>query len=264
MEKTAKMPIRLPVEDNELLQKAMDFVNSSVKIRTMWHVINVNAIERIGYTDHGPVHFNIVSNVALRMIRLLAKRGIECGIVKDFGLTQKHAELVVVLGSWFHDFGMTINRKGHEEFSLFLANRIMEDVLTFLPEDEQVIVRSEVLHAIINHRDDGRPLTVEAGIVRVADALDMSKGRSRIPFERGKVDIHSLSAYAIDNVEILEGKDIPIEINIYMTNSAGLFQVDELLKEKLVNSGIDQYCGVKAYVVGETEKKLLSEFVIGK
>ena len=46
------------------------------------------------------------------------------------------------------------------------------------------------------------PLTLEAGIVRVADALDMAKGRSRIPFERGRVSIHSLSAAAIESVPL--------------------------------------------------------------
>ena len=125
-------------------------------------------------------------------------------------------------------------------------------------------MRGEVQHAIINHRDDGKPLTIEAGIVRIADALDMSEGRSRIPFEKGDVNIHSLSAYAINSVEILEGDDdTPVDINVYMNNSSGLFQVDELLKEKLNGSGLEKYVQVKAYVEGETEKKLISEFVIG-
>ena len=64
------------------------------------------------------------------------------------------------------------------------------------------MIVSEVLGAIISHREYGQPLTLEAGIVRVADALDMAKGRSRIPFERGRVSMHSLSAAAIEDVEI--------------------------------------------------------------
>ena len=35
---------------------------------------------------------------------------------------------------------------------------------------------------------------------RVADALDMSEGRSRIPYQAGKIDIHAVSAAAIDKV----------------------------------------------------------------
>lgn len=198
------------------------------------------------------------------MCRILAKRKVEMGVVRDYGLTQHHAELIVVLGSLFHDFGMQINREGHEEFSLFIAFKIMDDVLDFLPTRERVIVKGETLHGIINHRDDGAPKTTEAAIIRIADALDMSEGRSRIPFEQGTVNIHSLSAYAIDKVELLEGVDFPVEINIYMNNSSGLFQVDELLKPKIMHSGLEKYCQVKAYVIGETEKKLITEFVIGK
>jgi metal-dependent HD superfamily phosphatase/phosphodiesterase len=49
-------------------------------------------------------------------------------------------------------------------------------------------------------------VTLEAGIVRVADALDMAKGRSRVEFEAGRIDIHSLSAAAIDEVRIEAGE----------------------------------------------------------
>jgi len=90
----------------------------------------------------------------------------------------------------------------------------------------------------------------------------MSEGRSRIPYQAGNVGIYSISAAAIDNVEISEGKDKPIQINILMNNSAGLFQVDELLKRKLQGSGIDQYVKVRAIVQGEREKRLIEEFEI--
>ena len=50
-------------------------------------------------------------------------------------------------------------------------------------EPERTIVVAEALHAIIGHRRRGDPITIEAGIVRVADALDMAQGRSRVPFE---------------------------------------------------------------------------------
>jgi len=96
--------------------------------------------------------------------------------------------------------------------------------------------------------------------VRVADALDMTKGRSRIPFEAGQVDIHSLSAAAIDKVAILHGEAKPIRIVVTMTNSAGIFQLDELLKEKLHGSGLEPYVQVEATVEGEAEKKLIQVF----
>jgi len=122
------------------------------------------------------------------------------------------------------------------------------------------VVISETLHAIISHRSGGSPLTIEAGIVRVADALDMSEGRSRIPYQAGKMDIHSISAASIDKVDILEGSSKPIQINIWMNNNAGIFQVDELLRRKLVGSGIEKYVTVSAFLVTGDEKRLIKEF----
>jgi metal-dependent HD superfamily phosphatase/phosphodiesterase len=177
-------------------------------------------------------------------------------ISKNFELSYKYAELVILLASLLHDLGMSVNREGHEEFSLFLTDRVLESIIDFLPEEEKVIVKSEALHAIISHRSGGTPYTIEAGIVRVSDALDLSEGRSRIPYEAGNVDIHSVSAAAIDKVEIKEGKEKPVQINIYMNNSAGLFQVDELLKKKLKGSGIEKYVVVKAFVIRETSERI--------
>jgi len=254
--------INLDTKNNKLLKEVLARVNKNTEIKTMWEMTNTNAIKRMGYSDHGVVHFQIVAEYALQMTRILVSHGSKMGIVRDYALTKDHGEVVVVLASLFHDLGMTINRKGHEEYSLFLALKVMDQILDFMPIRESVIVRGEVLHAIINHRDDGFPTTLEAGIVRVADALDMSMGRSRIPFEKGEVNIHSLSAYAINSVTIAEGKNTPVEIKISMNNSSGLFQVDELLKEKLKHSGIEKLCGVTAFVEGDSEKKLISEFVV--
>lgn len=181
-------------------------------------------------------------------------------ITKNYGLSNDYAELVILLGSLFHDLGMSISREGHEEFSLFLSNSILHRILEFLPVEERTIVISETLHTIISHRSGGMPLTIEAGIVRVADALDMSEGRSRIPYQAGKIDIHSISATAIDKVEILEGVDKPVIINILMNNIAGVFQVDELLRRKLLGSGIERYVSVSAYLIEGEDKKLIKQF----
>src|SRR5262249_25076291 len=152
----------------------------------------------------------------LALQRLLVKNDVRMSITKDFGLSEQYAEVVVLLASLLHDVGMSIHRIGHEEFSLFLVNSLLRELLDPWNVVERTIVISEVLHAIISHRSDGKPLTVEAGIVRVADALDMAHGRSRIPYEQGKIDIHSVSAMAIDDVTIKAGKQTPIEIDIVM------------------------------------------------
>jgi metal-dependent HD superfamily phosphatase/phosphodiesterase len=262
--KTPPQPkkIYVPVYENALLEKALDNINNNVEVNTLWRVINVNAIDRLGMSDHGPVHVQIIANIALRLARILLKHGIEMSITTYYGLSAQYAELVVMLASLFHDLGMSIARDGHEEFSLILANDLLHKVLDFLSVEERTIVTSEVLHAIISHRSGGKPNTIEAGIVRVADALDMSEGRSRIPYEAGNVDIYSVSAAAIDKVEIVEGEEKPIQINILMNNSAGLFQVDELLKKKLIGSGIEKHVKIRALIARKREKKLLKEFEI--
>ena len=258
--KHSQIDIHVPLHGNSLLENVLQVINQDVEIKTLWQVINVNAIDRLGMSDHGVVHFQIVANIALRLARILLKNHVEMAIQRDYDLSNQHAELVILLASLLHDLGMSISREGHEEFSLFLANGILHRILDFLPVEERTIVISEVLHAIIAHRSDGVPYTVEAGIVRVADALDMSEGRSRIPYEAGSVDIHAISAAAIDKVEIQEGEDKPILINIHMNNSAGIFQVDELLKRKLVGSGIEKYVKVRAVVESAAEKQLVKEY----
>jgi len=258
--KFSQIDIHVPAQPNSLLDKALTVINGDVEIKTLWRITNVNAIDRLEMTDHGVVHFQIVANIAVRLGRLLVKHQVKMSIVENYDLSNEHAELVILLASLFHDLGMSISREGHEGFSLFLANGILHRILDFLSIEERTIVISEVLHAIISHRSGGKPLTIEAGIVRVADALDMSEGRSRIPYQAGKIDIHSISAAAIDRVEIAEGESKPIQINIWMNNMAGIFQVDELLKQKLTGSGIEKYIIVSAYLNEAQGSKLVKVF----
>ena len=252
----------VPAQHNPLLEKALEEINNNQEIQTLWKVINVNAIDRNKMSDHGPIHFQIVANSALRISRILTKNNIKLSIEEDFGLSQDHGELVIFLASVLHDLGMSIHRSGHEEFSIILVNDILREMLDFLPTKEKTIVISETLHSIIGHRKNGKPLTIEAGIVRVADALDMAEGRARIPFEQGHVSIYELSAESVKSVDINEGKEKLIEIDIKMHNSSGLFQVDQLLKEKLKGSGLEKYIVVKARIETETEKKMLEEIII--
>lgn len=97
-------------------------------------------------------------------------------------------------------------------------------------------------------------------MVRIADALDMASGRSRIPFESGSLSIHSVSAAAIESVQIDPGEGRPVKIRIVMSNSAGVFQLDQLLRSKLKGSGIEEHIEVEAVLEGEHEKRLLENF----
>ncbi|HVM17183.1 MAG TPA: HD domain-containing protein [Gaiellaceae bacterium] len=252
------MRIKVPVRGNRKLRALLDRVNGDRQLKAWWHVANVNAVVRMEINDHSWVHIQIVANIALKLLRQLAKHGVEPSLVRDYGMEQDDAEVMVTLGALLHCVGMAVHRDGHEDFSLFLAQPKMRELLDGLYDDpELTVISAEVLQAITSHRNDGRPLTLEAGIVRVADALDMAQGRSRIPFEHGRVSIHSLSAAAIEQVDIRDGTERPIAIEILMNNSSGIYQVDGLLKAKLRGSGLEPYVEVTAHIDTEAEKRLV-------
>jgi metal-dependent HD superfamily phosphatase/phosphodiesterase len=256
-EATAQMRIRVPVRANRKLRTIIDRVNKDLQLKGWWHVSNVNAVARMEINDHSWVHVQIVTNIALKLLRQLTKHGVEPAMVTDYGMTRDDAEVVVALTALTHCIGMSVHRKGHEDFSLFLAEPKLRELLSGIyDEPELTVIVSEVLQGIISHRSDGEPLTLEAGILRVADALDMEQGRSRIAFERGRIGIHSLSAAAIEEVEITDGEK-PIRISIRMNNSSGIYQVDGLLKAKLVGSGLEPYVEVVAHIDTEAEKRLV-------
>jgi metal-dependent HD superfamily phosphatase/phosphodiesterase len=259
-EAVAAANITVPTRGNKKLEKFLGAVNADSQVAAWWYMAGVHA-ERLGMSDHSWVHLRIVLNAALRLLRLLVKGGVEPAMVTDHGMSARDAEVVVAGGTLFHDVGMSIHRADHEAHSLFLAADRLGDLLEgAYDEPERTVVVSEILHAVIGHRRRGDPYTVEAGVVRVADALDMAQGRSRIPFEQGQVGIHSLSAAAIDEVRIEAGEDRPVRIEIDMNNSAGIFQVDDLLATKLRGTPLEGNVEVVASVVGEAEKRLFPSF----
>jgi len=253
----------IPFRKNAKLKHVIDKVKDDVKLQSYWKCANVMAIDRMGYTDHGPTHVKIVANLALKLLRILMDRQVKPSIVRYYGMRNEDAEVVVVLGSIFHDLGMIVTRNDHEKYSVLIALEFIENCLTpIYSEEERAIISSEVLHAIVAHEQPNTPLTVEAGIVAIADALDMEAGRARIPFESGKIDIHAVSALSIEKVEIIGDNEKPITIKITMSNSAGVFQIDELLKPRIENSGLQEYFHVIAEITGEKERKIIEKFEI--
>jgi metal-dependent HD superfamily phosphatase/phosphodiesterase len=260
-EAIAPMNLRVPARGNRKLRRVLERVNEDEEIKAWWHVSNVNAVVRLQINDHSWVHIQIVANISLKLLRQLVKHGVQPSLERDYGLTSDDSEVVVVLAALLHDIGMSIHRRDHEDWSLFLAEPKMRELLADVyDEPELTVVVSEALQSITSHRADGEPLSLEAGVLRVADALDMAKGRSRIPFERGSVSIHSLSAAAIDEVRITDGDARPVMVEIVMNNSSGIYQVDGLLKAKLRGSGLEPYVEVVARIDTEAEKRLVPAY----
>jgi uncharacterized protein len=262
-EAIAEMRVRAPTRGNRRLEALLEAVNADPQIKALWHVAAVNATRRLGMSDHSWVHIQIVLNIGLRLGRLLFRRGVIPSIVADYGMRERDAEVVIAAACLLHCIGMAIHREDHERFSLFLsADKLGSLLAGAYEEPERTIIAAEALHAIIGHRRKGHPFTVEAGIVRVADALDMARGRSRVPFESGHQNIHSLSAYAIEEVKISPGGDRAVRVEINMSNSAGIFQVDELLATKLRGSGLEEHIEVIARIEAEQEQRLIPVFRI--
>jgi metal-dependent HD superfamily phosphatase/phosphodiesterase len=257
------MAFNIPVKQNEKLKQLVELVQEDVELNQLWKCANINAVDRLGMSDHGEVHIRIVANSALRIYRLLMEGGVESSVVKNHGLTPDDGEVVVVAAACMHDLGISVHRDQHERYSLWLAYPKLRHLLgKMYPEPHLTIMVAETLHAIIAHDADERCLTIEAGAVKVADATDMSEGRSRIPFKAGQVNIHSVSARAIDSVKIEKGEKLPVRITVNMANSAGIYQVDDLLRHKLKTSTILHHVEVVARIsgTGDTEKRLIDEY----
>jgi hypothetical protein len=156
--------------------------------------------------------------------------------------------LVTATATLLHDIGNQLHRQHHELLGVGLAQTVLDRLMPAVyPEVEQRIeLRAFILHAILSHDFDPPPLTFEAGVVGVADGTDVTKGRGRKAFDLGKIDIHSVSALAIDEVHIDRGQDVPVEITVVMNNSAGIFQIEETLTRKVVHGPLSKWITVTA------------------
>jgi metal-dependent HD superfamily phosphatase/phosphodiesterase len=252
------MSLNVPTRNNEKLESLLKIINEDVELQQLWKCANVNAVDRCGISDHGEVHIRIVANAALKLLRILIKGGVEPSVVKHHAMDVADAEVIVVLAACIHDLGIAIHRDDHERYSLILGYPKARQILQRIYQDPQLtLMTAEVMHAVIAHNVDQTCLTIEAGILKVADTLDMTMGRSRIPFEAGVVNIHSVSAQAVASVDIAEGEKCPIRLKINLANSAGIFQVDEMLRRKLLSSNIKDYVEIVVSIDGPTERGIL-------
>lgn len=219
---------------------------------------NVMAVKRLVYNDHGPVHARIVTGSALEILRL-ASETVEPSCVTNGVGDYENAKVIVLCGAYLHDIGNAVHRDRHEQNGLVLAAPILERVLgRVYPHDPELVYRlkCETLHAIYASDDTVPCLSVEAGIVTVADGTDLAEGRSREPYKGGKNDIHSVSALAIRRVNIGRGEQKPVKVQVEMTNPAGIFQVQEVLGRKLRSSRLEDLVEISAVMDGREVRPL--------
>ena len=244
--------------DSPLLSEAFSFLENDVEAQSYLKMANVMAVKRLGYNDHGPVHAKIIAGSALEIFSLLTD-AVEPSSVMNGICDYEDARLIVLLGAYLHDVGNAIHRIDHEKTGALLASNLLDRVLLDIYDDDPGLayrVKSEVLHALYSSDDSIPCLSVEAGVVTVADGTDMAGGRSRVPFLSGKNDIHAISAQAINKVTIVKGDMKPVSIQVFMDNSAGIFQIEEVIGKKIRSSGIGELVEVTASMNGEEIKTL--------
>jgi metal-dependent HD superfamily phosphatase/phosphodiesterase len=237
---------------------------SDPEIQALQEYANVVSIKRLGYNDHGPVHMRMVAMNALIMMDLLRKAGVrmnleteECGGFED-------SLVAVFAASFLHDIGMSVGRQDHELHSAYQACPILDRLLKQVYGDDvpkRVAVRALALEGIAGHMGN-RPIhSLEAGVIQVADGCDMQKGRARIPLalaDRPRVgDIHQYSANSIEEVRIQGGKEKPVRIDVAMSSEVGLFQIEEVLLQKIAASTAKSHIELYALVRGEERKRYL-------
>jgi metal-dependent HD superfamily phosphatase/phosphodiesterase len=232
---------------DERVNRVLAYVDSDEEITAYLEAQNVNPVTRKGYNDHGTKHIDIVRNRALCLYDLLKAGDVDFNGARQQGLDESDEPVIVALAAVLHDIGHVVHRDNHAYYSIPLAADILDRILPeFYEIAAQVRMKGEILHAILCHHTEEEPLTTEAGVLRVADALDMERGRSRMPYEQGGRGIDTLSSQAVSEVTLRAGDESTVLVEITMTDAAGVYQVDELLKSKLDGSHLEDHIRIVA------------------
>jgi len=240
------------LEPNSKALEMYQYLKNSPKVQSFLRTANRMAVSRLGYTDHGPVHAEVATWNAIKIFNILDDTFRPNVVAEGIGDTDD-GRLIVLASTYLHDIGMTVHREEHYQASLQLAVPILEPKLEAIYSDPALAtdILSFIMHGIYSHDDDTQCLTLEAGITKLGDGSDLTKGRTIVPYHKGKVDIHSVSALAINNVILEPGTEKPLRITVAMDNPAGVFQVQAVLEKKIRTSGLRDHVQIEVLVNGE-------------
>lgn len=244
-------------------KRMLELLSSDEELNTLLNLANFIAVKKLGYNDHGPIHARIVAANGITILKILIESGkMEPDSVKGLGMTEDDAHLIVLSGCILHDIGNAVHRVEHETFSVMYGKSILERLLPEIYPDtaQRTGVMQQVLHTLFAHDEGENALTVEAAIVVIADGCDITKGRGRLAYDLGKHDIHSISALSIETVDIRKGKEKLIEIHVKMSNSAGIYQLQETLGKKVAESPLKDHIEIVAELVHPKSRQELQVF----
>lgn len=267
MKREAERTIDKLVANRPKARKMWDLLKGDPEAKADWDMANYIAVSKLKYNDHGEIHAKIVAANALRMLTLLLDNGVPTSTLKEKAGDEDDVYLIVLAGALLHDIGNQVHRENHNVSSVYLAIPLLNRLLPKIYKDEQILyeIRGHILHCIYSHEFEILDLTEESALVGIADGTDMTKGRGRLAFDRGNVNIHTVSALSIEKVEIRQGEDVPIRILIHLNNSAGVFQIQETLAKKIIGGPLQNYCEVIAIAKPDepvTDQRIIHRIII--
>jgi len=248
MKDDAEKTISDLVADKPKARKMWELLKDDPEANANWDMANYIAVSKLGYNDHGDIHVKIVAANALRMLKMLLEHGIATSAIKERAGDEDDVHLIVLTGALLHDIGNQVHRENHNVAGVYLAIPLLNKLLPKIYEDKELMyqIRGHILHCIYAHEFEIKDLTEEAALVGIADGTDMTKGRGRIAFDKGNVNIHTVSALSIERVEIMKVTERPVRILIDLSNSAGVFQIQETLGRKIAGGPLEDYFEVVA------------------
>ena len=252
--------IRGDLQNYPLATAAFEALIRDPEALACWDMANYVTMRKLGYNDHGRVHAFVTGAASLAILELLLEGGVRPDLIESGIGDEQDVFLVVIVSTMLHDIGNQVHRAEHEHHGVHLARPIIDRILEPLYPDvfKRTKIRAFVLHGINCHDLNPPPLTVEGGIVAVADGTDITKGRGRKAFALGSVDIHSISALAVDQVVITRGDRMPVLIDVTMNNSGGIFQVEEVLAPKVIRTPLSKYVELRARTRPEGDEQIVS------
>ncbi|WP_297460506.1 HD domain-containing protein [Thermococcus sp.] len=225
--------IRRLMEDEELYEM---YEKTFRRYHYYFETTNTIVLNVYGFNDHGPVHVLLTTRRALELLKIIKSFDIKT-TAETLGKPLRWSKFIVAFGALFHDIGNMIHRINHYAFSVQLAEPIIGKLVSEFEERDPLLLKALTLNAIYTHDEAVPCTTIEGSLVTIADGCDMEAGRSRLVHGKDRVDIHAVSALAIERVEIKAGdEEHPILIEIWMKHPAGIFQVDEILTKKVKSS----------------------------
>jgi metal-dependent HD superfamily phosphatase/phosphodiesterase len=170
---------------------------------------------RIGYTEHGLRHANLVAHIAGNVLRRL-------------GYSERLAELASMAG-FMHDMGNTVGREVHGVSAALLAQGRLE-ALGMDPHEAVLI-----MNALGNHEEEfGRPASEIAAALILADKSDVHHTRVRAKPE--DFDIHDRVNFAAKRSFLRvepETRTITLEIEIDTSGTTQVMEYFEIFLSRM-------------------------------